>query len=152
MRYSCNYLLYGQAVYDKDNTTKRGIFKGPIGEMIETILNLTNEGSHMGEDYKTEGLYFSITSYALQLCDILCWFGKYIKVNYCISYNQLMDKYKGKEFIVSKDINGNYHCEECILPQAASHYLNKKVILENVIRNSSSSKKYYPFFAKFKAK
>lgn len=152
LRYSCNYLLYGKAECDKDNKTQRGICKGPIGEMIETILNLANEGSHVGEEYKTKGLYFSITSFALQLCDIICWFGKYIKINDCISYDQLMDKYKGREFIVSKDINGNYHCEECILPPAASYYLGKRVILESITRNSSPSKKYYPFFAKFKLK
>ena len=151
MRYSCNYLLYGQAECDKDNTAKRGICKGPIGEMIETILNLTNEGSHMGEEFKTEGLYFSITSYALQLCDILCWFNKYIKGHDCLSHNQLMEKYKGKEFVVSQDLNGYYHCEECVLPTAASHYLGKTVILESITRNSNPSKKYYPYFAKFKA-
>ena len=106
----------------------------------------------MGEDYKIEGLYFSITSYALQICDILCWFGKYIKGHNCVSYNLLMKRYEGKEFIVSQDSNGYYHCEECVLPSSASYFLDKKVTLVSIGRNSSSSKKYYPFFAKYKTK
>lgn len=152
LAYSCNYLLYGTAECDKDNKAKRGICKGPIGVMMKRILDIANEGSHMGEEYKTEGLYFSITAFSLQLCDILCWFGKYIKENECLSYDQLAVKYNGKEFIVSKDDKGNYHCEKCVLSQAASYYLGKKVTLENVTRNTSSSKKDYPFYAKFKTK
>ena len=151
MRYSCNYLLYGQATYDKNTKIRQGLCKGPIGDMMVTILNLTNEGSHMGDDYKTEGLYFSIMAYSLQLCDILSWFGKYIKGHDCISLEQMISKYEGKEYVVSKDENDFYHCEECVLPQAASCFLGKKVILGNITRNANSSKKYYPLFAKFKS-
>lgn len=151
MRYSCNYLVYGKT-YDKENKLRNGICKGPIGDMMITILNLTNEGSHMGEDYKTEGLYFSIMAYSLQLCDILSWFGKYIKGHDCISLGQMINKYEGKEYVVSKDENDLLHCEECVLPQAASCYLGKKVVLDSITRNVSSSKKYYPLFAYFKVK
>lgn len=151
MRYSCNYLVYGQAVVDRNNPSK-GICKGPIGDMMLTILNLTNEGSHMGEDYKTEGLYFSIMAYSLQLCDIISWFGNYIKTHECMSYETIIQKYEGKEFVVCKDEKNLYYCEECVLPPAASYYLGKKVILENITRNGSFSKKYYPLFAKFKNK
>lgn len=154
MRYSCNYLLYGQVTSDNNTKNRQGgICKGPIGDMMNTILILTNEGSHMGEDYKTEGLYFSIMAYSLQLCDILSWFGKYIKSNDCISLEQMINKYDGKEFVVLKDKNNVYHCEKCVLPQEpASKFVGKEVILKEIKINSSYTKKYYPFFAKFDVK
>ena len=64
----------------------------------------------------------------------------------------MINKYEGKEYVVSKDVNNFYHCEECVLPPAASYYLGKKVILGSISRNTRSSKKYYPLFAKFKVK
>ena len=152
MRYSCNYLVYGQAIRDKNVNTKRGICKGPIGDIMNTILNLTNEGSHMGDDYKTEGLYFSIMAYSLQLCDILSWLGKYIKTHDCVSYEQMIYEFEGKDVVVEKDEDGNYYCEKCILPAAASQYLSKIVTLENVMRNSFPTKNRYPYFARFRAK
>lgn len=153
MRYSCNYLMYGQTTYDKSDKNRQGICKGPIGNMMDTILKLTNEGSHMGEDYKTEGLYFSIMAYSLQLCDILTWFGKYIKNNDCVPLEQMVNKYEGKEYVVSKDENDIYHCEECVLPQAASKFEGREVVIERVkVNNSTYTKKYYPYFAQFRIK
>ena len=151
MRYSCNYLVYGKT-YDKENKLRNGICKGPIGDMMITILNLTNEGSHMGEDYKTEGLYFSIMAYSLQLCDILSWLGKYITMNDCESIEKMIHDYEGCEHTISKDENGNYYCGKCVLPPAASKYVGKVVILEEVKRNSSYTKKHYPLYSKFRVK
>lgn len=147
LSYSCRYLVYGADFLCNPSKTK-GICFGTIGEIMSSILRIANEGSHMGMEYKTEGLYFSIMAFSLQLCDVLSWFGKYIKEHDCRSITEL----RGKTCEVDYDEEYDcYYYGKCIFPkneyiQNAYQY-RKKVKVGDIKVNTCLSKSKYPFFA-----
>ena len=153
LRYSCDYLIYGE-VKKESSVIGRGICSQSIGIILDSILNIANEGSHMGAEYKTEGLYFSIMAYSLQLCDVITWLGKYIELNGLISLDEIMQNYEGKTVIVSQDADGNYYYEKCIFPSnpyikyACERQISIKI--ENIVFNTRFNKITYPFFAYYR--
>lgn len=61
--------------------------------------------------------------------------------------------YEGKEFLVERDERDNYHCGKCrISYKVAPQYLGKKVVLYDVVENTTLNKDLYPYFARFKVK
>ena len=136
--------------YIKDGEGRK-LFPQSICSAIDSILSITNEGSHMGTEYKTLGLYYSITSFSLQLCDVILWVGRYIKNNHCISIEELINNYEGMGGVVQRDKNGYYYIGKCILPRKYiedNDLIGKDVKLKDVTLNNSASTKYYPLFGR----
>lgn len=124
-----------------------------IGTIISNVLDITNEGSHMGSEYKTQGQFYSIMGFSLQLCDVILWFGRYVKEHNCISVEDAIKLYENKEVIVEIDESGNYFSGKCVFLKSyieSNNLLGCKVRLFDVAINTSASRKYYPLFAKTK--
>ena len=129
----------------------RILFPQSISSVIDNILSITNEGSHMGTEYKTLGLYHSITSFSLQLCDVIMWVGRYIQNHKCISIEEMIKEYEGMSGVVQRDNRGYYYIGKCVLPYRFienNKLFQKRIILQEVTLNNSASTKYYPLFAK----
>lgn len=145
-----------------------------IQRSFHSATTICNEGSHrlLIDDHVTKGeAPYLIQSTVFEFLNILRWMNKYypknpqerekLKANVIdllkettIKENPAkVDDYEGKDFIVEKDENNNYHCGSCRLSySAASRYLGKKVTLYDVKENDGSSKDNYPYFAKFRSK
>lgn len=149
LSYCCKYLVHG-ADFLNDQPKTKGICFGTIGEIMLSILRIANEGSHMGKEYKTEGLYFSIMAFSLQLCDVLSWFGKYIKEHDCISITELRGKVCEVHYDEEYDC---YYYGKCIFPP--NEYIKiaskdkKKVKIREIKANTGASKRKYPFYANY---
>lgn len=119
-----------------------------IGQIIKNILDVSNEGSHMGSEYKTRGLFFSIMSFSLQLCDVIVWLGKRLLLN-----NE-MKNYINKIVPISKDEDGNFFYKKCIFPSqdfiSTAFSQNKKVLITSIIVNTRNACNIYPFRAKIR--
>jgi hypothetical protein len=64
--------------------------------------------------------------------------------------SEITEKYLDKEFIVKRDDENNYYCDRCRLAyKSASPYVDKKIVLKNIKRNTSSKSSQYPYFAEF---
>jgi len=143
LRYCSNYLIDGDGKF---------FCPGSISHIIKTILDITNEGSHMGSEYKTRGLYYSIMGFSLQLCDVIVWLGK--QIGNCLSLVEEKRKYENQEVNILKDKKGNYHYKKCILPNidavAEAYKNNEKIYLLSIFENKGRARELYPLRAKIR--
>lgn len=166
---SCNYMLIptdvchdhsngsvnlrGCVEYMKSGEGKR-VFPVSIALLAEGILNRTNPGCHFGSEDQLQGLYYSVMSLSLQLCDIIVWIGNYINSNNCKSIFHLIPEYKGKLIKISRDVNGNYYYGKCIIKRTTwvedKFNRNINVVISEVYENKHYTKKTYPLLAEIK--
>ena len=154
------------------------VFPSGISNTVKNILNITNSHSHTTEiDKKNEAellAYYSEThspnllfGYALQLCEVIIWFGNYAKshsdkdvnLEKCkvlkketgsmLEQKPLIEEYEGKTLLLEKDDNGNLHCHYCMVSFVQhKSKVNKMVRLRKVVKNTNpKAKDKYPFFA-----
>lgn len=162
----CNYqLIPSERCYDHNNSSvnlrgcsdyisneARNVFPKTIAELIENILNRTNRGCHFEMDNDTTEFTYSVMSLALQFCDIIVWFGDYVRKNNCISIHNLIDKYLGLEIEICQDAYGNYYYDKCSIPRnnwvEKKYCSNSKVKIVEVTVNTHYTRKYYPLSVK----
>ena len=145
-----------------------------IESIIRSVLDLGNVHSHTvklnSEDLlkiesilKSSQSKFLVFGLALQLCESVTWFAKYIsehddkEVNLLHRQSLITDEkteiYEGKDFVVEQDERNNYHCGKCRLSyNAAQGYKGQVVTLFAVKDNDAKSKDVYPYFAEFRIK
>ena len=144
------------------------VFPRIIAEIVKRILNVTNRHSHTAEIEEEEREELNaycqevhscnmLFGYALQLCDVIEWFGNYAK-NHSdkeanLNKRVVLDNphhYEGKTFDLEADNGGNLHCQ-CCMVSYLKHKDNKgkKVRLSGIVPNNKddSLKKKYPLFA-----
>ena len=173
----CSIYLAGK------NAEKAGVRYGEPGErvipeyieaIIRSVLDFGNVHSHTveldAEDaIKIENILRSsqskylIFGLALQMCEVITWFAKYIsehnnkEINllHCqpLMIDEKAEDYEGKEYVVEQDENNNFHCGQCLLSYtAAQRYKGLKVTLFDVTDNTTKNRNNYPYFAKFRIK
>ncbi len=173
----CSIYLAGK------NAEKAGVRYGEPGErvipeyieaIIRSVLDFGNVHSHTVEldaedTIKIENILRSsqskylIFGLALQMCEVITWFAKYIsehnnkEINllHCqpLMIDEKAEDYEGKEYVVEQDENNNFHCGQCILSYtAAQRYKGLKVTLFDVTDNTTKNRNNYPYFAKFRIK
>lgn len=145
LRYCSNYLIEDEG---------KSFCPKSIGMVLKTILDVTNEGSHMGSEYKTRGLYYSIMGFSLQLCDVIVWLGKHIKTNNCVSLNEEKKDYVNQIVPISKDEEGNYYYKKCIFPSqdfvTNAFDNNQMALITTIFENKAKTRCFYPFRAKIR--
>ena len=143
LRYCSNYLI--------DDEGKSFCPKS-IGMVLKTILDVTNEGSHMGSEYKTRGLYYSIMGFSLQLCDVIVWLGK--QINNFLFLAEEKREYENQEVNILKDKKGNYYYKKCIFPNlniiTEAYKNNTKVFITSIFENKGRGNDIYPLRAKIR--
>lgn len=173
----CSIYLAGK------NAEKAGVRYGEPGErvipeyieaIIRSVLDFGNVHSHTVEldaedTIKIENILRSsqskylIFGLALQMCEVITWFAKYIsehnnkEINllHCqpLMIDEKAEDYEGKEYVVEQDENNNFHCGQCLLSYtAAQRYKGLKVTLFDVTDNTTKNRNNYPYFAKFRIK
>lgn len=155
------------------------IFHKNIASIVKNILNVTSQRSHTTEidkEDKEELLaYYSEThspnllfGYALQLCEVIIWFGNYAKSHNNREANlakckvmkketesiseqkPIIEEYEGKTFPLEQDEKGNLHCGYCLVSYKQNqNKIGNIVLLKEVEENKNNGelKKKYPFFA-----
>jgi ryanodine receptor 2 len=145
LRYCSNYLLYGEG---------KSFCPNSVSQILKNILDTANEGSHIGSEYKTRGLYYSIMGFSLQLCDVIVWLGKHIKTNNCVSLNEEKGDYVNQIVPISKDEEGNYYYGKCIFPSqdfvATAFDNNQQALIVTIFENKAKTRCFYPFRAKIR--
>lgn len=145
------------------------VFPRIIAEIVKRILNVTNRHSHTAEIEEEEREELNaycqevhscnmLFGYALQLCDVIEWFGNYAE-NHSdkeanLNKRVVLDNphhYEDKTFDLEADNGGNLHCQ-CCMVSYLKHKDNKgkKVRLSDIVPNTNkddSLKKKYPLFA-----
>ena len=123
-----------------------------ISQIIKSILDITNEGSHMGTEYKTRGLYYSIMGFSLQLCDVIVWLGKQIKINRKVAKER--KNYENQIVFISKDKKGNFFYKSCFFPPQdfviKAFESNKQVLITSIFENKGKASDIYPLRAKIR--
>ena len=138
-------------------------------------VELTEEDKNNVRKYLEDtGATYYLYGYALQLCDIVIWFSNYCKthdfhenrakIRIIRNNNQneskckedsrtleeLIDAYKGKTFLISKDSNGNVVCGgKCVLQPIHIGFADKGIqaVLSEVMPNTDKkTKDIYPLF------
>ncbi len=169
----CSIYLAGK------NAEIAGVRYGVLGErvipeyieaIIRSVLDFGNIHSHTVEldnedTIKVENILKSAQSkylifgLTLQMCEVIIWFANYINTHndkevnllYCqlLANDENKSKYEGKDFIVEKDEQNNYHCDQCRLSyKIAQHYKGKIVTLYEVVKSDPEKNSNYTYFAK----
>lgn len=144
------------------------VFPFVIANTIKHILNVTNPHSHtteINQDDEAELLaYYSETrspnllfGYTLHLCEVIIWFGNYVKTHGDRDANRAKCKstvefpeFEGKTFLLEQDEKGNLHCGYCLVSYKQNQdKIGSMVMLKEVEENKNNGelKKMYPFFA-----
>lgn len=155
-----------------------GIIPNYIQRSLHSIVTVCNEGSHLTslqEIIRNNKAPYLIKSTIYEFLNLVHWFkdaprtdpdinAMKEKIRSALATDaselteeeqiKVADKYQNKEYVVQKDQNNNYYCEECLLPyQKTDPYIvGKTVIIENIKRNTSKTARQYPYFATFKTK
>ncbi len=155
------------------------VFHKNIASIVRSVLNVTSQRSHTTEINKEDKeellAYYSEThspnllfGYALQLCEVIIWFGNYAKKHNDKEANlakckvvkketeseqarePITEEYEGKIFLLEQDEKGYLHCDKCLVLRKQNHdKIGKKVKLKNVVENIKDGdlKRKYPLFA-----
>ena len=165
---SIRYGEEGESVFHKD-----------IASIVKSILHVTSKRSHTTvidkEDKEELSPYYSETQssyllfgYALQLCEVIIWFGNYAKSHSDKEANlakckvlkketseqeqkPIIEEYEGKTFPLEYDEeNRVFHCGYCLLLSKSQKQENigKMVKLSNVVENTDKNYPKYKNFAK----
>lgn len=165
---SIRYSEEGESVFHKD-----------IASIVKNILHVTSKRSHTTvidkEDKEELSPYYSETQssyllfgYALQLCEVIIWFGNYAKSHSDKEANlakckvlkketseqeqkPIIEEYEGKTFPLEYDEeNRVFHCGYCLLLSKSQKQENigKMVKLSNVVENTDKNYPKYKNFAK----
>ena len=134
--------------------------------LLRSILNVTQDGSHSGDDLKlridqfvkkhpTGYLYSSVL---FQLLEVLNWAKSYVDAHPDKEKNKLMSSKKidssKLEFvgIIERDVKGNYFCGDFLLPfkrVEEGYNLGDKIQIFEFVKNEDDrTKNYYSKFAK----
>lgn len=138
------------------------VFPPIIASSVKNILDVTNTGSHI--EVNQANLLFG---YALQLCEVIIWYGKYaethsdkeanlakckrIELQNADDIAKQFPEYEGKTFLLEQDEKGNLHCGYCLVSYKQNQdKIGQIVVLKEVgdNKNGGDLKKMYPFFAK----
>lgn len=155
------------------------VFHKNIAGIVKNVLSVTSHHSHTIEidkedEEELEAYYFETRSpnllfgYALQLCEVIIWFGNYAKKHNDREANlakckvvkketeseqarePITEEYEGKIFLLEQDEKGYLHCDKCLVLRKQNHdKIGKKVKLKNVVENIKDGelKRKYPLFA-----
>lgn len=155
------------------------VFHKNIAGIVKNVLSVTSHHSHTIEidkedEEELEAYYFETRSpnllfgYALQLCEVIIWFGNYAKKHNDREANlakckvvkketeseqarePITEEYEGKVFLLEQDEKGYLHCDKCLVLRKQNHdKIGKKVKLKNVVENIKDGelKRKYPLFA-----
>ena len=155
------------------------VFHKNIASIVRSVLNVTSQRSHTTEINKEDKeellAYYSEThspnllfGYALQLCEVIIWFGNYAKSHNDRAANlakckvvkketeseqdrePITEEYEGKFFLLEQDEKGYLHCDKCLVSHKQNQdKIGKKVKLKNVGENKKNGelKRKYPLFA-----
>lgn len=155
------------------------VFHKNIASIVRSVLNVTSQRSHTTEINKEDKeellAYYSEThspnllfGYALQLCEVIIWFGNYAKSHNDRAANlakckvvkketeseqdrePITEEYEGKFFLLEQDEKGYLHCDKCLVSHKQNQdKIGKKVKLKNVGENKKDGelKRKYPLFA-----
>jgi hypothetical protein len=155
------------------------IFHKNIASIVKNVLSVTSHHSHTieidKEDEEELLAYYSEThspnllfGYALQLCEVIIWFGNYAKshndreanlvkckvvkkeTESILEQKPVIEKYEGKTFLLEQDEKGNLHCGYCLVSYKQNQdKIGNIVLLKEVEENKNSGelKKKYPYFA-----
>jgi hypothetical protein len=156
------------------DTRLTGIIPNYIQRNLHSAVSICNRGSHntlLTDIVKENQAPYLIKSTIYEFLNLVHWFNKteeeinamkeQIKSALATDASELTeeeqirvaDKYQNKEYVVQKDQDDNYYCEECLLSyKKANPYLDQKVIIEEIKRNTSKTASLYPYFATFKTK
>lgn len=127
--------------------------------MLITILTSTNVASHeSAEDYEedevtlTEDNRDEFSGYALLMCRVIKAFGRYAESHRDIDENKSMWKpnpntVEGKELTIQA-VSNLLFAGNCLLPDKSWLISGNKVILRDVVLNTSTSADSFPFFCK----
>jgi hypothetical protein len=151
-----------------------GIIPNYIQRSLHSVVTVCNQGSHLTslqEIIRNNKAPYLIEATIYEFLNLVHWFNKtdeeinamkeQIRSALATNASELTeeeqvivtDKYQNKEYVVQKDQNDNYYCEECLLSyKKANPYLDQKVIIEEIKRNTSKTASLYPYFATFKTK
>ena len=155
------------------------VFHKNIASIVKNVLSVTSHHSHTIEIDKEDeeellAYYLETRSpnllfgYALQLCEVIIWFGNYAKshndreVNLAkckvvkketesiLEQKPVIEEYEGKTFLLEQDEKGNLHCGYCLVSYKQNQdKIGRMVLLKNVVENKNSGelKKMYPLYA-----
>ena len=155
------------------------VFHKNIASIVKNVLSVTSHHSHTieidKEDEEELSAYYLETcspyllfGYALQLCEVIIWFGNYAKshndreansakckvvkkeTESILEQKPVIGKYEGKTFLLEQDEKGNLHCGYCLVSYKQNQdKIGNIVLLKEVEENKNSGelKKKYPYFA-----
>ena len=155
------------------------VFHKNIASIVKNILSVTSHHSHTIEIDKEDeeellAYYLETRSpnllfgYALQLCEVIIWFGNYAKshndreanlakckvvkkeTESILEQKPVIEEYEGKTFLLEQDEKGNLHCGYCLVSYKQNQdKIGRMVLLKNVVENKNSGelKKMYPLYA-----
>lgn len=155
------------------------VFHKNIASIVKNVLSVTSHHSHTIEIDKEDeeellAYYLETRSpnllfgYALQLCEVIIWFGNYAKshndreanlakcqvvkkeTESILEQKPVIEKYEGKTFLLEQDEKGNLHCGYCLVSYKQNQdKIGNIVLLKEVEENKNSGelKKMYPYFA-----
>lgn len=121
-----------------------------VKNILKNAKDLLNDESHSTiRDFEKGELFHTITSYALQLADVVIWVGKLIDKT-----SDELERLQGEICKVEKDAHNNYYCDVCdkcrfgrTQDVADAYNKNAQVILKNVSVNNHCMNKYYLYTA-----
>ena len=155
------------------------VFHKNIASIVKNVLSVTSHHSHTieidKEDEKELLAYYLETrspnllfGYALQLCEVIIWFGNYAKshndreanlakckvvkkeTESILEQKPVIEEYEGKTFLLEQDEKGNLHCGYCLVSYKQNQdKIGNMILLKEVEENKNSGelKKKYPYFA-----
>lgn len=154
------------------------VFHKNIAGIVKNVLSVMSHHSHTIEIDKEDeeellAYYLETRSpnllfgYALQLCEVIIWFGNYAKSHNDREANlakckvvkketseqeqkPIIEEYEGKTSLLEQDEKGNLHCGYCLVSYKQNQdKIGRMVLLKNVVENKNSGelKKMYPLYA-----
>jgi hypothetical protein len=153
------------------------VFDENIEKIVKNILDITHHHSHTTninkEDEKELSAYYSETrspyllfGFTIQLCEVIIWFGNYVKTHgdresnlaKCVVKKKFpvekksestISEYEGKTFLLEQDEKGNLHCGYCMVSHNQHQdKIEKMVRLHKIEENDKDTREVYPYFAK----
>lgn len=154
------------------------VFHKNIAGIVKNVLSVTSHHSHTIEIDKEDeeellAYYLETRSpnllfgYALQLCEVIIWFGNYAKSHNNKEANlakckvvkketeseqgqkPIIEEYEGKTFLLEQDEKGNLHCGYCLVHMNNQEKVEQMVRLFGVEGNRSKrTQEKYPYYAK----
>lgn len=148
------------------------VFPHIISSAVRNLLEMTHAHSHTTEFNKEDedellAYYLETQSaellfgYALQLCEVIVWFGKYAKNHSNRELNLakckrielqnveiLFPEYEGKTLLLEQDEKGNLHAGSCLVHKKHQKKVGRMVVLGNIVKNTvKETKNLYLYFA-----